>query len=64
MDDVYNYLNEEEEIQDGDIYDYVCVVIKNGYVMIMSDYSNYYGLNDDYKLVGRGIDDYFILEYI
>lgn len=61
MDDVYNYLNEKEEIQDGDIYDYVCIIIISGYVMMLRDYNNY-GLNDDNNLLGNV--DYFILEYI
>lgn len=63
-DDVYNYLNEEEETQDGDTYDHACAATKNGHAMIMSDYSNHHGLNDDYKSAGRGTDDYFTLEHI
>lgn len=63
-DDVYNYLNEEEETQDGDTYDHACAATKNGHAMIMSDYSNHHSFNDDYKSAGRGTDDYFTLEHI
>lgn len=64
MDDVYNYLNEKGEIQDEDIYDYVCVVVIRSYFKDLDDYSNMYNMDDGIIMLG-GIenDDYFILEY-
>lgn len=64
MDDVYNYLNEKGEIQDEDIYDYVCVVVISSYFKDLDDYSNIYNMDDGIIMLG-GIenDDYFILEY-
>lgn len=58
IDDVYNYLNENDKNKDDDNYDYVCVVVISGYVNDLSDFSSYYGIDDYEFLIGIGMNVY------
>lgn len=58
IDDVYNYLNENDKNKDDDNYDYVCVVVISSYVNDLSDFSSYYGIDDYEFLIGIGMNVY------
>lgn len=64
-DDVYNFLNEKEENQDGDFYDHACAATKRGHAIELGDYSNQNSLNDDFNLsAGTETDNYSTLQHI